>query len=481
MKKRLVSVLLLLSLSAASLLTACGSEDGEPVDTTTAATDTTTAEPALPAGLEQADYEGAGFNILAREWGLYNNYFFAEEQTGDVMDDAIYNRDKTVEEYLNIDITYEYTELEINNAVQNAVMSGDDIYQLALTHCISGIAMMVEEGLLYDFNDFEYVNLSADYWNHNANERLSVNGKQFYAISDYMIADPNALLFNKGLLEEFKLENPYDIVRSGEWTLDKMMEMASAATRDLDGNSTYDYKDQYGYAMSSDWHFNSFYYSSGIYLVDKDSNGKFQLALGGERTTRLMEKMYELINSPDSYIWKHDVPTEERLTIDTGRVLFCETSLNVLNEFRDTDVEYGILPLPKLDASQETYTVNDWSGMMCVPVTVENPEMIGKAIELLSYYSTTTTLPTYFDIVLGVKLSRDEDSREMLELIFDNIVFDAGMNYFGFNEPMMKLFYAIDMHIYKNNTSDFASYYATYEQAAITAIEEFNEAAALLK
>ncbi|MBQ8508546.1 MAG: hypothetical protein IJ493_01425 [Clostridia bacterium] len=46
----------------------------------------------------------------------------------------------------------------------------------------------------------------------------------------------------------------------------------------------------------------------------------------------------------------------------------------------------------------------------------------------------------------------------MMELIYDNIVFDAGMSYFGFGTGMLQLFYAVDMHIYKNNTADFMSY-----------------------
>ncbi len=473
MKKQITA----LCLFCAMLASSCGGE--APLDTTAApeSQDTTAELPADPAGIEKADFGGAKFNIFSPVWGLYQHYFFAEEETGDIMNDALYDRDRRVEEHLNVDITYQHegTTDDVVKKVREVVMADDDIYQLVLTHCISGVAEMVTSQYLYDFNEFEEINLSADWWNHNANERLSVGGRQYYAISDYMIADPNGILFNKDMLNELKLENPYDIVRSGKWTIDKMMEMAKKATRDLDGNSKYDEKDQYGYSMPDGWNFNSYYYSSDIFLLDKNEDGEFYLAVGGDRTITLMEKMHALLDSPDSYIYPSSAKDETKLTIDSGRCLFFETPLNQLLLYRNTQTDFGILPFPKLDEAQENYTNNDWSGLMCVPITARETEMIAKAVELLGYYGSIITKPVYFDYVLGEKLSRDEDSKEMLNLIFDNIVFDAGMNYFGFNGSVQPLFNAVHRHIYANNTADFASYYATYEAGANETIEEFNE------
>ena len=91
-------------------------------------------------------------------------------------------------------------------------MTGDDTYQLFLTHCITGLSAMITENLLYDFNNFEYTNLEAEWWNQQAFEALEVNGHNFYAVSDYMLSDPNCVLFNKDMIEELNLENPYDLV-----------------------------------------------------------------------------------------------------------------------------------------------------------------------------------------------------------------------------------------------------------------------------
>lgn len=56
--------------------------------------------------------------------------------------------------------------------------------------------------------------------------------------------------------------------------------------------------------------------------------------------------------------------------------------------------------------------------------------MAGQVVEMLSYYSMETTVPAYYTVLFGEKLARDVDSVEMLSIVFDNIVYDAGMNYF---------------------------------------------------
>ena len=81
--------------------------------------------------------------------------------------------------------------------VKAAVMSGDDEFQLILTHCITGVDTMITDGLLFDWNQLEYADLSQKWWNQSANELLTLDGKLYYAVSDYMLADPNCILFNK--------------------------------------------------------------------------------------------------------------------------------------------------------------------------------------------------------------------------------------------------------------------------------------------
>ena len=291
-----------------------------------------------------------------------------------------------------------------------------------------------------------------------------------------MLPDPNAILFNKNMITEYSLEDPYELVRDGEWTIYKMMEMASEVTSD-NGDNIWNENDTYGLAAQDNWFLSSFIYSSGQTLLTKNSDGEFELAFGQSKTYDLMEKLYEMLHSPDTYVYPYNAREKgyTMLGIDSGRCLFNIETLNMLYTLRDCNVEYGILPYPKYDSNQEDYCNNDWSGLMCVPMTVKEPEMVGKAIELLNYYSADTTVPAYYDVVLNVKLARDEDSIEMLDIIFDNIVFDAGMNYLGFENNMNKLFYTPDFML-KSGYGGFASWFASYEKGTLLEIDDFNKA-----
>ena len=474
--KKIISVLLLASMLAS--LAACGDNDNDKDKSNNNDTD---VQAELPAGIEKKEYK-EDFTILVPEWGLYNNYFFSDDTGTDAMSKALYERELTVEDHLGVTISTEWIDdiHQLPIKVREVNMSGDDLYQLVLTHCISGVSGMVTDNLLVDMNTIDTMNFDADYYNHIANENLAVKGHQYYAISDFMLPDPNAILFNKDMIAEHNLEDPYELVRNGEWTIDKMMEMMAVVSKDT-GNGRRDKDDIYGLGTPADWYLCDAIYSSGLMLVEKNDEGDFELAIDkGERVYTMIEKYDALLNNfSTTYVYDHkDVDTDNHFTIDKEQSLFGITAVNQLNLLRDAEVEFGILPYPKLDETQDGYYALDWSGLMCIPASAQNLDMIGEVIELLSYYSDDAVIPAYFDIMLGEKLSRDAESREMLSIIFDNTVFDAGMNYFGFTGNMYKLFFMVGHQLAIQPTFSLSSFLATYAPGARAELQEFNEAVA---
>lgn len=477
--------LLTFILAGIMLTSVCACDGGTDTDGDITDTVTETEANLYPAGIEPCNYN-MEFHVLAPAFGLYNDYFFNDGEQADAMDKAIYERELAVEEHLGIDITYEINSDgrwngidQIRPAVQQMVMSGDDTYQLVLTHCINGVQAMITEELLLDMNTID-INFEGEWWNHIANKNLSVKDKQFYAVSDYMIADPNAVLFNKQMIDEYNLDDPYELVRDGEWTIDKMMEMMEAVTVE-NGDSRWDINDQYGFAAPDNWNLTPFIYSSGLTLLDKNDEGEFAFVFDTPRVYDFTEKLHTLFHSDSTFIYSYNnnVYDETTLDIDKGRSLFNIMPIHDLYLLRDSKVEYGILPYPKLDDMVDGYYTNDWSGMMCVPLTAQNTDMIAKAIDLLGYYSMETTVPAYYDLVLGAKLSRDDDSREMLSIIFDGIIFDAGMNYMGFSSNFNQFLYS-PHHISADTWSGFASHLAKYQPGVVSELDAFNEAVANL-
>lgn len=480
MYKKLTALLLcgLMLLSAVSCGSSSDSTGG--AESTAAGSESETVaetEPEERPDFEKTDYEGATFQILYPGWGQYNNYFFADEQTGDQMNDAIYDRTIQTEEYLNVDITETtpgYIET-ISPAVKTSVLAGSDDYQLVLTHCIQGLNDMMTSGYLYDWNKLPGINMEKSYWNRTMNDSLTVCGYNFFAVSSYMIADPNAFLFNTRMITDYALENPYDLVRDGKWTIDKATEMAKNVSIDTDGSGTFDANDTYGITAEADWMLNSLMYGCGQFTVTTGADGRYTLDMNNEKMISVVNKCYNLLCGGDyAFTWKYGAADDEMVTIKSDRCLFTIVPLNRSKDLRDSDVDFGILPYPKYDDAQESYITNDWSGLMCLPTTIQNAEMIGNVCEELAYVSTKTTMPAYYTVLLTDKFARDEDSIEMLDIIFGNIVYDPGMNYAGFATGMTNLFYCIPQLI-QAKSSDFASFYAKYEKSAQTALDKITD------
>ncbi len=488
MKKRIFAMLLAGAMMLS--LAACGGNGDDTKDTDNGDTTTADTTDALPAGIEKQNYE-KDFVILYPDWGLYRDVYFVEENTGEAMDVALFNRELKVEEHLGLDITFQMAD---NNGqhgigaiypnVQSMAMTGDNLYQIVLTHCISNTSVMITDGLLLDLNTVNTIDFDHDWWNHVSNDNLEVAGKQFFAISDFIIPDPNAVLFNKSMIEKNDLDNPYDLVRNDEWTLDKMMEMMSVVTLD-NGDGTWDLNDTYGLSTCPDWFLSSLTHSMGEQILGKNDDGGYELSLVTDRAYTVFEKIGALVTSSDTFLYPMDKGFENfdpavALDMSTGRCLFEFNSLRCLYLYRNSDVDYGIIPYPMLDENQDNYISLDWSGLMCAPLVAEDHDIIGEVMELYAYYSSEEVLPAYYDILLGEKLSRDPESREMLDIIFDGIVYDAGMNYFGGTKVGGKFLY-LPMYMAKGEVNSFATFLAEQEEAFVAELDAFNEAAASLE
>lgn len=426
--------------------------------------------------VEKTDYQGATFNVLYPLWSLYKNFYFADEITGEAVGDSIYDRTQKIEEFLNIKITtyaMDYID-KIYPELSKTVMAGMDTYDLALLHNSTSLGSYVSDGIIMDWNKIPNIDMEKSYWNKSVKENMQLNGILPYASNNFIIPDVNSIFFNNHLAEVNNLGNIYDIVSNGKWTWDKLYEMASAASTDIDGDGKFTDKDQYGFVGEIGWQFGSITTSAGQYVLQTDSSGVPQLTINTESMITLVEKIDRLINSGNtSYTWQYSMANDPNaggvppVSFDSGRALFYLVPLSLAKTFRETKVDFGIVPLPKLDEVQKDYITLNWAGFMCVPLTVSDPAFVGSVVELLGYYNGEIVIPAFYDILLGQKISRDENSVKMLDIIFNNTVYDLGVN-LGM--------YSILNTVVSSSGTDFASYYAKNEKAFNKTVSDYYDA-----
>lgn len=481
--RKITSILLL----AAMLLSmaACGQADTG-TDTAETAADaqteavTGTEETRAMHEVPELDFGGEEFNILYPQWQGYRFYFFADEATGDAMNDAIFERTIRVEEYLNADIVHQDVGGEqvqqigqMAGAIKKAVTAGDDMYDMVLLHCISGVSDTVTTGMLYNLDTLPYVNMTADWWNRAQMDVLRLGKNTYFGVSDYMLPCPYSVYFNKDIIKDNGMENPYELVYEGKWTIDTMFDMALEVTRDLNGDGVHDEdNDMYGISAPEPSKYASFAIGCGQALTSKGDDGRIYLNCNTEKMYSIIEALHSIANSTGTIFMPAGEVETEQFDFDSGRLLFRLDTIASAVLFREYESDIGILPYPKFDEAQPDYVSMDWGGLMGVPTTITNPELVGAVLELLAYESGETVIPAYYDVLLAGKLSRDEDTRNMIDILFDTIAYDVGMNYFGFTSGCNELLYAANKLVIEGKSVDYASYYAKYEKQAIQAIEK---------
>ena len=421
--------------------------------------------------LPDLDFNGKIFNILGMDTsGRGFNEYQPEEQTGEIIDDAVYNRNLDVEERFNMKINALPTpEGQVNNKLRAAILSGDENYHIYLNHAIDSTAAVLN-GYLMDLNLLPHIDMGRPWWNQTAKENLILNGRMYLTMNDIAtystISYVHAMFYNKNLARTFSLPDIYEIIKNGKWTLDELNGLIKDTSRDLNGDGAMDREDQYGFVGSNA--------TNGVFLtgfnqriMKTGADGYPELALNTERTASIVEKVYDLtFENKEAYVLPQ--PQESVITeiFKQGRALFYNGFICDANGFRDMDDDYGIVPMPKYDGQQDNYytTVRGDNLLFGVPATVHEPdfEFTGAISEALSLESYKTVRPAVYDITLKLKGTRDDASTEILDIITSGIKLDFGFVFHGWKGFGFLMWNMLDA-----KSRDFASYYERHEEAVI--------------
>ncbi|MBQ4290283.1 MAG: hypothetical protein II719_03725 [Clostridia bacterium] len=460
MKKRICLAACLLALALAS--GSCGSETDKPSpasgsseEGTASVTDSgeETGDPeetwySLPEpDLPEMDFGGAPFIIYLGESEDINdiagNYFhssqlfppqsfiWVEKLNGEVVNDAVFNRNLVIENKFNIKITPLLTDMNAYELVQAGETM--DLVQAKGPY----LAETVSTGAWLNLIGFPYLNLTAEYWNARALEGTIVDDIAFFLPSDFCLeplANTGILYFNKRILQENDLENPYDLVHSDTWTIDRFLSLVRSVPKDLNGDGQMDFSDLYGALVRYQWRTGMFfqlYFGIGLTDTRVDKDQGRVLNFDPTRCQDLIDTVWEVFQ--DKKICMNSSAVEEELGEGAyeimfleGGALFCQDYVFSLDTFREMEDDFGIVPFPKYDTEQEEYyqRVHPASTMFAFPASVQDEEKAGLITEYCSWISHNTVLPAYYEITVKAKRVRDLEAVEMLDIIRKSQVYE---------------------------------------------------------
>jgi ABC-type glycerol-3-phosphate transport system substrate-binding protein len=468
-----VLALVLAALTVLPWAAGCAGEAGETADSVTEYAETAeeTASLYLSDELpENLSFDGA--QIVTFGWsGPSNAEFFVEEQNGEIVNDSIFKRNRTVEERL--DITLEYNLVagayEARNtwvtAISSWIMAGDAAYDISAGYSMSG-ATLAYKRLLIDLNALDYIDFDKPWWPSSLTDESTVAGRLYFCsgdISTYMLYYMYAVFFNKDILEKYNLDDPYEYVTGGKWTLDKLFEMSSAAYEDLNGNSQKDIEDRFGFSTHNTY-VDAFFFGSGLRTTSKDEEGIPVISgqFGSEKTQELVTKLVDFFDT--DYAYRSEDYTELLDIFVGGRALFVQNQVQLAGDsLRSSEIEYGILPIAKYNEAQsEYYTVMSFPySLYGVPIDAREPNMSAAVLECLASESYRTVSPALFETAMKVKYSSDNAASAMYDIIRGSVVFDIGRI---FNDSMNALTYGMFRSAVSGRNKNWISTYTSNEK-----------------
>ena len=470
---RILSVLLL----AALLLPACSTgpqNTPTTTDTTAASVETTAPEETRPLteserrelisdDLPDKKFDGKEFRII----GLTSTvpYYIIEEQNGAQLNDALYTRNDVVQSRFDIKIAMsDYdTRHTCRAAVQQSFNAGDaDAYDLVCYHLADNGANALA-GIYQNLIEVPHIDFDKPWWADSNREDLTINNKCFVALGDLTVNTTRmvwAHLFNKELAETMNVENLYDVVRRGDWTIDYIKALGEACYVDVNGNGQADVGDTWGMAAEMQSSMNTYLWAFDNPIIKKDADGVPQYLINTEKLPDIVTTIVGMFRGGATGIYAS--PTTQLMAyqqdfINGNVVVIAAMFSHLETRAGEADFSIGVLPYPKWDTDQKEYLTMLDGGCESIGITRlevgDQLDFIGLITEALCAESYKKVSPVYYDILLKNRYADRPDDAEMIQLVMDGRVYDLGYIYDNWNGAgfWMQTFV-------QNNNTNIASY-----------------------
>lgn len=479
MKK--TSAILLL---AAMLLVSCGETAGEtppPAQNseTAAAAEQTETEAEVTTevtpesfGIAAEDFGGRNITVITGEHCSYE--YMIEEESGDVVDDAVFARNRAVEEQLGVKFSFISSKNwsggdPFYNLIRKDVKAGDCSYDIVNgLNCYT--SPLIFEGVFQRLDTIESIDFSHPWW--VPGKSLDGSERVYFSFSDASLSlykDLYVMFFNQSIVTDNGMEDPYQLVRDGKWTVDAFLSMGSKGSSDLNGDGSIDVEnDQIAYYAKHAAN-RAFMSAAGTSVFVTDGDGLPTLNGVSERLVSLYEKMQPFLT--DKTLTVIDKEPDMLLlskSFADGRVLFLVNCIVGVEAMRDMQDDYGIIPLPKYDEAQDTYysQIATSSSALYLEITAQDTEQLGSVMEALGFYSWRDVVPVYYDTALSVKYARDENVQEMLAMVRKNASTNIDFLY-------NTIFWTNDVINAAWEGKEIASWYASVESKALKSLEKY--------
>lgn len=437
-----LSLALLMLLSTAAVFAGCGKND-ENLGETTAATGTGNEETLEDNRFQNVNYDDRPFRIYHSSCipgdGISNSGFLIEgtdKTAGNLVNDAVLERNVTVEEMLGIKLEFTETDIAYDAVaadIRKLTQSGTDEFDLVINSIFSFSELLIDGNFRNVLDEECVFDFDRNYWYKEYMDDLRLmNGYQYILAGDYfadVLRSAHLLLLNKELYTKYynrSADEIYDVVSNYEWTFDKLNTVCSDLYADLNTNNEVDAGDQFGFMTASYWGGAiPFMISGNPTYISRDEDGIPYITIHeGDRANLLASEMSVVFNNESASVGVSEVnklllafTQNECLVLGYQRLGSLEDPV-----LRGMEGDAAVLPYPMLFSSDQKYTTSthDTTHMGAILTTSTDLEFISTVTEVLCRESANIVMPRYYKESLQVQCVDDEKAAAMIDIIHDN-------------------------------------------------------------
>lgn len=382
---------------------------------------------------EVQDLGGYEFTIAA-DWQYY------DDPTGVdliVSEQEWQSRREEVEQLYNCKIKV----IPVPKNLSSQILAGEKVADL-VQFDLADLYNAIGAGYIRPLDSIEGLDMSDDRWSYSDTyNKLATYKDRPYALSYAVPYEVRGgIVYNKTLLNKLGInEDIPQLVRDGQWTFDKFLELCQKATVDANGDGQ---PESYGVmSQSGDKYCSDFINANGGRMAVLDKDGKVvenfsdQKVVNGLTFATDLANTYNVAYIPESWRTKATFLAGGYTQSDfvnefvNGKAAFymCETwVMNQLIKPASSGMEYGFVPMPK-GPDADDYSC-DGHYMLGFGVTVNNQDL-EKAVVVMNALAERAAGyegSDWIDAALEVQFFQDgdADSVEMYKLLYETSNFD---------------------------------------------------------
>lgn len=379
--------------------------------------------PTLQSNLDalavSADLKGKSVTLICVDDATV---FMGSEDTTTQITAAVGYRSMLLREKYSLEIVAEKRDYDTFLAEAKAAKAAGSYYADVVSIPQGKLSHAVNQNIVLNLKALYNSDFSAK-WFDAASDQFAA-GQKIYGVLGSATCSPSSLYcvyYNKNIAKELDLPSLYAAVDAGTWTLDDMYLYAKSAADADSGRYGVGYADRGAFI-------DAMYFGSGMTFT-KTGYGQTPLLNRNDDVTNLsISKIKPLLEGGfTTYVPSGGDTAVQRF--NEGKMLFYVDTLRAAEAMT---VTYGVLPVPKTDASQENYAslADGTAPVLTILQGNTNLELSTAIVHVLNAASEGLISDAYCRDFLN-RAARDVESSEMVGLIADTAKYDFAFVFGG--------------------------------------------------